>query len=74
MPFVRADSLFLSNKLNGIEHINVFSTSSFCDLGEMYKTFKVKGNQVQKESTCYKEADLRTGRKIYEDYCSKRNI
>lgn len=57
----------------GIHHINVFSTSDYCSLREFYAAQKIDANQLEKKEEEYDQSLIKSGKEIYENYCSKRN-
>lgn len=63
----------LLNKQVKLDNINVFSTSDYKDLTCYYKTFSITASSHQKQRCSFSETDLKDGRKIYEDYCSKNS-
>lgn len=63
----------LQGKEQELSNITVFSTSNYGDLNETYSTSKIKANILKKTETKYDSKLLKTGREIYENYCSKRN-
>lgn len=63
----------LQGKENQIYNINIFSTSDYCSLKEFYNTYKINANALEKPEEQYDAELINNGKKIYEDYCSKRN-
>lgn len=67
------NAILILNNDNDIYNINVFSTSSYGDLKEMYNTYRLNVVDIPVEEVDFDEEIIKKGKKIYEDYCSRRD-
>ena len=56
-----------------LKEINVFSTSNYADLNCYYRAYNVSASFWEKKKIKYDVNEINDGKKIYEDYCSKRS-
>lgn len=67
------NAILMLNNDKDIYNINVFSTSSYGDLKEMYNTYRLNVVDIPVEEVDFDEEIIKKGKKIYEDYCSRRD-
>ena len=67
------NAILILNNDNDIYNINVFSTSSYGDLKEMYNTYRLNVVDIPVEEVEFDEEIIKKGEKIYEDYHSRRD-
>ena len=63
----------LKKKDDGINNINIFSTSDYKSLSSFYRAYSIKAHSINTKELEYDTGIVELGRKLYENYHQKRS-